>query len=79
MKTTRWRLFNSNGDSVMSNDMMSEVKYKDSYFVGDKYVVGQKFDGSRHIFLIENENLTPLVVLQKPEREYYRISAYVKA
>ncbi len=73
-ENNKMELFNSNGDSVMSNDMMSEVKYKDSYFVGDKYVVGQKFDGSRHIFLIENENLTPLVVLQKPEREYYRIS-----
>lgn len=64
----KMKLFNSNGESIMSKD------YDDFCFVGDNYVVGQKPDGSRHIFLIENENLTPIVVLQKPEKEYYSIS-----
>lgn len=61
-------ILNSNGYSVLSN------KYKDFYFVGDKYVVCQNFDGSRHVFLIENESLTPFAVIKKPERDYYRIS-----
>ncbi|WFD11835.1 WG repeat-containing protein [Tepidibacter hydrothermalis] len=68
-ENNRMELFNSSGDSVMSED-----EYKDFYFVGDKYVVGQKIDGSRHIFLIENEKLTLFTVLQKPEKDYYRIS-----
>ena len=70
-------LFNSNGDSIMSTDenaVISGGKYKDSYFVGDNYVVGEEFDGSRHIFSIENEKLVPFAVLQIPDEQYHSIS-----
>ncbi|KDR95524.1 WG containing repeat-containing protein [Peptoclostridium litorale DSM 5388] len=71
-------LFNSNGQSVMScdeNDTMSGGKYKDSYFVGSDYVVGEKFDGSRRIFSIENEKLVPFAVIQTPDEGYNSIYA----
>ena len=71
-------IIDSNGESIMSvdeNDVISDGKYKDSYFVGKKYVVGEKADGSRHIFSIENENLVPFSVIQSPDKGYNSIFA----